>query len=492
MEAAHLAAEREAMLLVLGDICPSADSGVRSLTCTVQAMGTRLQEVMEAVSSDDARANAGSPSEAEGDGPRGAVLANPQLLASIINFMKCGHWLYLTPVARSWRTAYMSVTAQREGAPSVCVTWGTAAVEAPERLAMALACGINVQRLTRAYFVQNAAGASGSMEVVRRLHGLGMPISDGALIGAARRTGVMNRLLALALGSGEQVTLSTWLFVGLCTFSDAYDGEQRAALIWLSQQMRPWPVWFCTVLCHTAAEKGQLAALKFLIHEDYGQALFGPLIWDLSAVNMRGPEWTAGRHYLSSFSVDGGRYRPTLMDKAAAGGCVEALQWLRQEHALPFTPVTMPCAAENGHLTALQWLYQAGCQCDVDRVCQWSLRAISPSATPLQMEWLRSLGGSWRREDGTTMLRRLMGSGGTELSSIKDMIAWLRSEDAEWPQLSEDIECHSDSSAELVVWATQQGCPWGDWTPECCALVSRGRYSIKKALHDAGCPCRCD
>eukprot|EP00611_Tribonema_gayanum_P019796 TRINITY_DN3497_c0_g1_i1.p1 TRINITY_DN3497_c0_g1~~TRINITY_DN3497_c0_g1_i1.p1 ORF type:complete len:459 (+),score=51.86 TRINITY_DN3497_c0_g1_i1:295-1671(+) len=458
-------------------------------------MGTRLQEVMEAASSDNARANAGSPSEAEGDGPRGAVLANPQLLASIISFMECGHWIYLTPVSHSWRTAYMSVTAQREGAPSVCLTRGSAAVASAARLEMALACGINVQRLVRAYFVQEAAGASGSMEVVRRLHGLGMPISDAALIGVARtrRMCVMHRLLALALESGEQVMLSTWLSVGLRIVSNAYDGEQQiAVLIWLSQQMRPRPVWFCTVLCHTAAEKGQSTALKFLLHKDHGQTLFGPLIRDLSAVEMRAPEWIDASHYLSSSSVHGGRYCFTMMDKAAAGGCVEVLQWLRHEHALPFTPVTMPCAAENGHLTALQWLYQAGCQCDVDRVCQWSSHAISPSATPLQMEWLRSLGGSWRREDVTTMLRRLMGSGETELSSIKDMIAWLRCEGAEWPQLSEDIKRHSDSSAELVVWATQQGCPWGDWTPECCALVSCGRYSIKKALHNAGCPCQCD
>eukprot|EP00611_Tribonema_gayanum_P021634 TRINITY_DN4202_c0_g1_i2.p1 TRINITY_DN4202_c0_g1~~TRINITY_DN4202_c0_g1_i2.p1 ORF type:complete len:167 (-),score=26.86 TRINITY_DN4202_c0_g1_i2:368-868(-) len=116
-EAVSLAAEQEAMMLVLDDICPSSDNCVRVLAYALEAMGTRLSEVMESARSEDVRASARSRSEAEGDGPRHAVLANPQLLASIMTFTGYGQWLYLASVAPSWRTAYMSVTARRQGVP---------------------------------------------------------------------------------------------------------------------------------------------------------------------------------------------------------------------------------------------------------------------------------------------------------------------------------------------------------------------------------------
>eukprot|EP00611_Tribonema_gayanum_P016087 TRINITY_DN2806_c0_g2_i2.p1 TRINITY_DN2806_c0_g2~~TRINITY_DN2806_c0_g2_i2.p1 ORF type:complete len:265 (+),score=28.45 TRINITY_DN2806_c0_g2_i2:90-884(+) len=206
-EAVSLAAEREALLLVLGDICPSSSTGVRILAHSLEAMGSRLAEVTEAAN--NTRESVRARTEPEGGNqPRHAVLANPQLLAAIFSFNGRGRWLYLAPVAHAWRTAYMAATARQHGVPWVCVTSGSAAVETPERLEMALACGIRVPALT-SYSAQHAAGASGSMEVIRHLHRRGVPMSDAALVGAAfaRRTGTLYRL---------------------------------------SQQVRPWPVWFCT------------------------------------------------------------------------------------------------------------------------------------------------------------------------------------------------------------------------------------------------------
>eukprot|EP00611_Tribonema_gayanum_P016086 TRINITY_DN2806_c0_g2_i1.p1 TRINITY_DN2806_c0_g2~~TRINITY_DN2806_c0_g2_i1.p1 ORF type:complete len:306 (+),score=38.38 TRINITY_DN2806_c0_g2_i1:90-1007(+) len=247
-EAVSLAAEREALLLVLGDICPSSSTGVRILAHSLEAMGSRLAEVTEAAN--NTRESVRARTEPEGGNqPRHAVLANPQLLAAIFSFNGRGRWLYLAPVAHAWRTAYMAATARQHGVPWVCVTSGSAAVETPERLEMALACGISVPALTNSCDAQCAAGASGSMEVIRHLHRLGVPTSDAVLFGAARarRTGVLYRFPVLARERNVQVKMSTWMAVYERFLSDSYnDEQQRAALIWLSQQVRPWPVWFCT------------------------------------------------------------------------------------------------------------------------------------------------------------------------------------------------------------------------------------------------------
>ncbi|KAG5183524.1 hypothetical protein JKP88DRAFT_245163 [Tribonema minus] len=494
----ELAAEREAMLLVLSDISPSSNGGVTILAYTLEAMGARLLEVTEATESDDARACAPSRSEVVGDGPRRAVLANPQLLESVLSFVGRGHRLYLVPVARSWRTAYMSVTARQQGAAWVCVTSGSAVVETPARLEMALARGADVPALVKSCDVQRAAGTSGSMEVIHRLRQLGMVVSDGVvlqvLIGAtcARRTGVLYRLPALALESGEQVDHQTWTYAGICVLRSAYDEEeQKAVLIWLSQQVRPWPVWYCTCLCHTAAENGRLASLKFLMHKDCGQVLFGSLVQDLSVIDFSSPERADAPTDLCFQFVGGVHHHVTVMNRAAAGGHIKVMQWLHHEQPLPVTPQTMSVAAANGRLAALQWLHQVGCPYDIAYICKLSFQEGVARATPSQMEWLRSVGGSWSYEMVTAALYDLVGYC---TSTSKEMIGWLRSEGAPWPQLSELAVAvgAEDLNAAAVLWAAQQGCPWGDWTSECCDAMSHGRYSIKTAIHDARCPCQCE
>ncbi|KAG5177898.1 hypothetical protein JKP88DRAFT_350518 [Tribonema minus] len=439
-------------------------------------METRLSEVTEATRSEGAGPSASvrSRSEAEGGGDgQQAVLTNPPLLEAILSFVGCGQWLYLASVAHSWRTAYMSVTARRQGVPWVCVTAAAAVAEAPARLEMGLACGVRLPARGGSFDVEEAAGASGSTEVIRRMRQLGMSAAG------------------VAAECGEHMTLQTWIDLVPHILCDAYDGaQQEAALIWLSQHARPWPVWYCTHLCFTAAENGQLAALKFLMRDDRGQALFGPLIPDPSVVDTAGPEWRHAPGY--SFEHNRVGYQFTLMDKAAVGGNVEVLRWLRQEHALPFTPFTMRFAAEKGHLAALKWLHAAGCPHDVEDLCARSFRALAdtPGVTPSQMEWLRSLGGSWSRQTATHALLHL-------LRDFRNTAAvqWLRREGAEWPELNtvvNQFDHCDDFVAEALVDAARQGCPWGRWTPTHCRIVSRGRYSIIKPLHAAGCPCECD
>ncbi|KAG5177939.1 hypothetical protein JKP88DRAFT_281597 [Tribonema minus] len=334
--------------------------------------------------------------------------------------------------------AYMSVTARRQGVPWVCVTSGSAAVALPQRLETALGSGIRVRPLTSAPAAQRAAGASGRY------------------------------------GACPQCDFRAWAAVEDGVLSDAYaEREQKAALIWLSQQARPWPVWYCTALCHKAALKGQLAALKFLLSEVCGQALFGAFLWDTSRLNWASREW-ASASWLDFVAVNQGHTGNfTLADKAAFGGHVEVLQWLHQE---------------RGHkrFAALRWLHRAGCPHDVDVLCELSLRNTPEHRclNPQLMEWLRGIGGSWIREMVSDALIGSLGVRGSE-----DMIRWLRREGAQWLDL-----CYIANSDTVdigaLLWAAGQGCPWGGWAPKFCVELSHGRYGIKKAVHEAGCPCQ--
>ncbi|KAG5177887.1 hypothetical protein JKP88DRAFT_281536 [Tribonema minus] len=193
---------------------------------------------MEAARSEDVRASARSRSEAEGDGPRHTVLANPQLLASIMTFTGYGQWLYLASVAPSWRTAYMSVTARRQGVPWVCVTSVPAAAESLARLETALACGLEAP-LFFADAVPAAIGASGSLEVIRRAQQLRLMSLSNVVTGAigARHTDILYMVPTLALEGGTQVTFLMWARLAAHLFCTAADDDKRkAALVWLSQQ----------------------------------------------------------------------------------------------------------------------------------------------------------------------------------------------------------------------------------------------------------------
>ncbi|KAG5181194.1 hypothetical protein JKP88DRAFT_279050 [Tribonema minus] len=279
-------------------------------------------------------------------------------------------------------------------------------LETPERLEMALACGISVPALT-SYSAQHAAGASGSMEVIQRLLQRGMPISNAVLVGAAsaRRTGTLYRLPALALEHGlqwlhqagcphdikalcevslddpmmklappqmewlrgiggswsrEQLAIAGMEAISLAAERNAMllvlddicpssssgvkvlayaleamgnrlseitevarnedaslrasarsrsdtergsmDVVRRARQFWAIGSLRTsdafvdgaaraWHTGVIHQLPALAVESGEqhgrLAALKFLMHKDHGQALFGPFIWDTSGVDFR-------------------------------------------------------------------------------------------------------------------------------------------------------------------------------------------------------------
>ena len=75
--------------------------------------------------------------------------------------------------------------------------------------------------------------------------------------------------------------------------------------------------------------------------------------------------------------------------KAARGGHLEVLKWLR-ENGCPWDAQTCAAAAEGGHLDVLKWLRNQG--------CPWDERACAEAAGKGNLgmlKWLREKGCPW-------------------------------------------------------------------------------------------------
>ncbi|KAG5185672.1 hypothetical protein JKP88DRAFT_244309 [Tribonema minus] len=163
----------------------------------------------------------------------------------------------------------------------------------------------------------------------------------------------------------------------------------------------------------------------------------------------------------------------------------------KSQHAAEFTSITMQVAAAagSGQLANLKWLRAHGCPHDISAVSQTLLH--NNSATPPSAAWVRSCGGGdWSPHGMTLMLEAAL------LDATPTMARWLRAEGARWPEdlaevVATDIKHLTPST---IVWAVQQGCPFGRWTSQVCDLLEStcaGSGAAKRALHDLGCPCAC-
>merc|ERR1719313_1168234 len=116
------------------------------------------------------------------------------------------------------------------------------------------------------------------------------------------------------------------------------------------------------VLCRSAANGGDLATIKWL--RSKGKHFDQFCVAD-----------AAGRGHLEAIkemrrSKEPGtdesaraRWSEDAVEKAAKGGHLEVVQWLRQ-NGCPWDSMTSFHAAHGGHLEVLQWVRQNGCPWD--------------------------------------------------------------------------------------------------------------------------------
>jgi len=79
-------------------------------------------------------------------------------------------------------------------------------------------------------------------------------------------------------------------------------------------------------------------------------------------------------------------YTGSLCNKAAKGGHLAVLQWLR-ENGAPWDERTCSCAAKCGHLATLQWLRANGAPWD-----EWTCVYAARGGHLAMLEWLRANG----------------------------------------------------------------------------------------------------
>eukprot|EP00611_Tribonema_gayanum_P007498 TRINITY_DN1688_c0_g2_i2.p1 TRINITY_DN1688_c0_g2~~TRINITY_DN1688_c0_g2_i2.p1 ORF type:complete len:563 (-),score=137.60 TRINITY_DN1688_c0_g2_i2:94-1716(-) len=488
-----LVAEHQSIKAVLRQLYPDTAGalplrGVAILSTAIAALDQRLAALQAAL---DSR---GRPAQRvrTGDAAVALVFASGELLGDIMAFAGPGEFLFVAPVSRLVRAVYTSIAASLYGA--ACRTEYTAAFLSASRLEYVLdSDGEFVAALAdmdeHAAMLSSALLAEiGSTALMRRVHAAGFPLHKELLVGAARTGSVGHLHSVWGVLIDCEVETDTWCRVGIELAKHGKEGSS-AALAWLAAQRRlplSWPAHFTNVLCNTAAEYGRIATLRFLLSPTQGQLLFGPL----TALSLAYVESCS----CSKATLDALQYtditdKPhvmSLVDATAFGNDASVLAWLRAEHAnFNFTSITMEAAAHMGGVRALEWLRAHGCPHDVHTICEALLR--SRSATPPHMEWVRACGGGdWSPRGMADMLVMALLCGTTTLAR------WLRQEGAPWPQDLASIVLRGSAHLHTVLWAVRQGCPFGRWTSEVCAvLTSQRNMAVKRALHDLGCPCDC-
>eukprot|EP00611_Tribonema_gayanum_P008908 TRINITY_DN185_c0_g1_i2.p1 TRINITY_DN185_c0_g1~~TRINITY_DN185_c0_g1_i2.p1 ORF type:complete len:554 (-),score=76.92 TRINITY_DN185_c0_g1_i2:125-1786(-) len=463
--------------------------GLAALTALLSCMEQKLAALERAINWSGGRDKKRTCTEAPA---RAEVLGSRDLLKLVVRFAAHpNEWLYLSLVSRQVRAAYMAVAVKSKGAPSLFTTAVEAAVTSHTRLEFALlsesfAIELATFHLTTAFY--RAVGRSGSLPLIQRVQTLAGPydafVCGLILEGAARACNVaLSQTLHKVEFKEHEITEQRWVHVGMQL---AEHGDDGCALSWLSAQLpKPaeWPPWFTTALCQRAAWHKRLRTLQFLMQ--YGPALFGPL----QTFSVQQVDEFPG-NTLSLWSSDAVM---TVLDEAAYGGDMRVVSWLLEETHFELSGITFQAAAARGHFALLKWLYERGCPHDMNEICVCSLQhGISISV--LQLQWVRTHGGGdWSPQGLSEML-------GKALQFPTCYVAqWLRSEGAPWPadlpgvlrpllRTRRPIE-----TIETILWALQQGCPWGDWTSEMCGLMAKSWPLAKQVLHSLPqrCPCKC-
>jgi hypothetical protein len=411
--------------------------------------------------------------------------------------MDCDHWLYVAPVSRAFWLTYIASIAHVRGPERLCCTSIGAAVASPARLRTALRNGFDVRRWDgRA--LRLAAGATGSWEVVELLHRRGMDVTSEVLLGAARCRPPSLALLERVRRRRGGGAIESGVLRDLASKLVARGGG-ASVLAWAAALLLPWQSWpptFAGELCRSAASAGNLTALRFLLSDtdSGGEGIFGRPSLDtahatsVSTVSWgeeaQGPGPVYPRQWRSP--VISGLHQLQLIDYAAASGDLATLQWLHEEQGAAFTAVTAEAAAYWGHLPA----------CNMDAL--FTLTAQSRSASAEQLEWVRACGGGGGCSAGG--MRQLLLA--ALLCNNRGVARWLRRAGAPWPDMTAVLaetqrgvlfDWKLDAATvATVLWALKEGCPFGKgWTHRYgqCEMVSGGRCSIERALHELGAPC---
>ncbi|KAG5181913.1 hypothetical protein JKP88DRAFT_256015, partial [Tribonema minus] len=316
--------------------------------------------------------------------------------------------------------------------------------------------------------ISSGLGQLESVQAVESMVRAGTRIAIDVLAGAAGtcNAGHLTSLWAGVLGR-PPLPDDVCFEIGL---QAAQWGDSISVLSWLAPQLPTWPPYYVHILCNVAAVHGYVDTLEFLMAR--GRWLFGDQrALTLSDLADLADRWRSDIGTLIHVDTDGDEHIVALVDAAAAFSDATVLRWLHSRQPLQFTSITMKvAAARGGGLPTLKWLYAQGCPHDINEVCEGLMRCNLSGVAPPMLEWVRSCGGGdWSAQGMTSMLVEALAH------MTPTLARWLRAEGAQWPaDLSDVVVAKVDSvHPRNLLWAIQQGCPFGRWTFELSTPVER-------------------
>jgi len=172
--------------------------------------------------------------------------------------------------------------------------------------------------------------------------------------------------------------------------------------------------------------------------------------------NVEVAKWAKERGCVSELDV-----HPDLCYKAASGGQLEMLQWLRANGApwdgFRWNEKTCAVAAEGGHLEVLQWARANGAPWDY-MTCAHAARGGHLEV----LQWARANGAPW---DESTCAYAAEGG-------HLEVLQWARANGAPWDEMTCRLAAYG-GHLEVLQWARANGCPWNVFT---CACAAKGGH----------------
>jgi hypothetical protein len=187
---------------------------------------------------------------------------------------------------------------------------------------------------------------------------------------------------------------------------------------------------------------------------------------------------------------------PHLCYKAASGGQLKMLQWLRA-NGCPWREETCEVAASNGHLEVLQWARANGAPCDYRTCMEAAYRGHLEV-----MQWMRANGAPW---DARTCTYAALGGHLEVLQWARangapwdyktcssaahaghlEVLQWARANGAPWDKVTCKNAAHA-GHLEVLQWARANGAPWDAWT--CAWAAGRGHLEVLQWARANGAP----
>jgi hypothetical protein len=384
-------------------------------------------------------------------------LEDAGILLHVLQTLGPGQHLLISAVSKAWKEQYKRVAdVQKLGlfqnyynkillTISSTTTLGSAAFASAASVSLAHRCGLAFDSDR----VQHLAGRMADVLTLRAAHGLGLPLTDEVLIGAAEAASLPNlqwlhvdqacelpeSICNYAARSGS-VPLLMWLkehgsvFKPSCS-ADAAACAHQHVLQFLRDEGCEWN-W---AACSAAARHGHLAILKWL-HEQ-------GCPWKQKQICCDAAE-SGSMEILLYLRDQGCEYNAHTLTGAAAQGHLALCEYLVAEQC-PSNTMACDHAADGGYLEIVRFLHESG--------CPWSEQSICNAAA---------------------------GRGSIE------MLQYLLQKDC---FLSERVMSAAAQRGHLHMcqYLYAEQCPWD--TMACHSAACFGQLSTLRWLREHGCPC---